>query len=63
MRGVYGYAVKPGLMLKNPAEGLERRRAVQAQMQIPTRDQFKQLVAAIRASDGRAESIRKAQLV
>lgn len=61
MRGVFGYAVKLGLMLKNPAEDLERRRVVQAQMQIPTRDQFKQLVAAIRASDGRADSIRKAQ--
>lgn len=61
MRGVFGYAVKLGLMLKNPAEDLERRRVVQAQMQIPTRDQFKQLVSAIRASDGRADSIKKAQ--
>lgn len=61
MRGIFGYAVKLGLMINDPSDGIERRRVVQAQMQIPTRDQFKQLVAVIRASDGRTESIRKAQ--
>ena len=60
-RGVFGYAEKLGLMLKHPAEDLERRRVVQAPMQIPTRDQFKQFVATIRASDGRADRIRKSQ--
>lgn len=60
MRAVFAYAVKLGLMLKNPAEDIERRRVVQAKIQIPTLEQFRRLVAAIRESDGREDSKRKA---
>jgi hypothetical protein len=34
MRGVFAYAMKIGLILKNPAQGIERRRVVQATMLI-----------------------------
>jgi integrase len=61
MRAVFAYAVKLGLMLKNPAEDIERRRVVQAKIQIPTREQFKKLTAAIRESDGREGSKIKAK--
>lgn len=61
MRNVFGYAVKIGLLLNNPAEGIERRRVVQAKIQIPSREQFKALVAAIRESDGREDSKHKAR--
>ena len=61
MRSVFNYAVKLGLILNNPAADLQRRRVVQAKIQIPTRDQFKRLVAAIRESDGRTASKAKAK--
>ncbi|MBL9216716.1 MAG: site-specific integrase [Opitutaceae bacterium] len=61
MKSVFGYAVKNGLILHNPAEDLQRRRVVQAQITIPTREQFKQLVTAIRQSDGRTDSKAKAK--
>jgi len=61
MRAVFAYAVKLGLMLKNPAADIERRRVTQAKIQIPTREQFRKLVAAIRESDGRENSRRKAK--
>jgi integrase len=60
MRAVFNYAMKLGLILRNPAEDIERRRVVQTEIQIPTREQFKNLVAAIRRSDGREDSQRKA---
>lgn len=61
MRSVFGYAVKLGLILRNPAEDLQRRRVVQAQIQIPNREQFKTLIAAIRQSDGYTANQKKAQ--
>jgi integrase len=61
MRAVFGYAVKLGLMLTNPAADIERRRVVQLPIQIPTREQFRALIAAIRESDGRDDSKRKAK--
>jgi len=61
MRGVFRYAMKLGLILSDPSDDLERRRVTQAPVQIPSREQFKQLVAAIRASDGRLDSQRKAK--
>jgi integrase len=61
MRSVFGYAAKLGLILKNPAEDLKRRKVVQAQIQIPSRKQLQKLIAAIRESDGRPDSQRKAK--
>ena len=60
MRAIFDYAVGLGLLLQNPAKGIKRKPIVQAKMIIPTREQFRQLVAAIRASDGRADSQAKA---
>lgn len=61
MRGVFDYAVKHGLMLANPAKDIQRKRIVQKAITIPTREQFKQLIATIRQSDGRLDSQRKAK--
>lgn len=61
MKSVFTYAVKNGLILRNPAEDLERRRVVPATITIPTREQFKQLIAAIRQSDGRLDSQAKSK--
>jgi integrase len=60
MRSIFGYGVNLGLLLKNPAEDIERRRVVHQQMQTPTREQFRKLVATIRESDGRKDSQAKA---
>jgi len=56
MRAVLDYAVKAGLMLSNPAKDIKRKRILQAKVEVPTRDQFKRLIATIKASDGRADS-------
>jgi integrase len=61
MRAIFAYGVKLGLLLKNPAEDIERRRVIHQQMQIPTRDQFRRLIATIRESDGRADSQARAR--
>jgi len=61
MRAVFDYAVQLGLMLSNPAKDIKRRKVLQKPMVIPTREQFKNLVAAIRESDGRTGSQRQAK--
>ncbi len=61
MRGVLDYAVSLGLMLSNPARDIKRKRIVQAQIVVPSREQFRELIAAIRRSDGRLGSQAKAK--
>lgn len=61
MRAVFNYAAKLGLILKNPTKDIQRRRLVQAKIHIPTREQFRNLIAAICQSDGREDSQRKAK--
>lgn len=61
MRAVFEYAVRLGLMLSNPAKDIKRRKVVQTPMVIPTREQFRKLVAEIRENDGREDSQRKAK--
>jgi integrase len=61
MRAVFDYSVRLGLMLSNPAKDIKRRKVVQKPMVIPTRDQFRKLVAAIRENDGRQDSQEKAK--
>jgi integrase len=53
LRAVFDYAVDHGLMLANPAKKIKRRKVIHSPMTIPTREQFRQLVDAIRESDGR----------
>jgi integrase len=60
LRSIFDYAVRLGLTLSNPAKDIKRRKIVQARIAIPTREQFRQLIATIRQSDGRADSQAKA---
>lgn len=60
MKRVFDYAVERGLILGNPASHIRRRKIPQAEIAVPTREQFQELIAAIRASDGRASSQKKA---
>jgi integrase len=61
MRAVFDYSVRLGLMLSNPAKDIKRRKVVQKPMVIPTREQFRKLVATIRENDGRQDSQAKAK--
>ncbi|NBV25015.1 MAG: site-specific integrase [Proteobacteria bacterium] len=61
MNGVFNFAVRQGLILANPARDIQRRKIPQARITIPTRQQFQQLVATIRHSDGRQGSQRQAK--
>jgi integrase len=61
MRAVFDYSVRLGLMLSNPAKEIKRRKVVQKPMVLPTREQFRKLVAAIRENDGRQDSQEKAK--
>jgi integrase len=61
MRMIFDFAVEKGLMLTNPAAGIKRRRVTKKEMIIPTRDQLKSLIEAIRVSDGRLDSQQKAK--
>jgi integrase len=61
MRSVFDYALRQGLVFTNPARDIKRRRITQAKITVPTREQFQKLVAAIRQSDGRLDSQRKAK--
>ncbi len=61
MRAVFDYAVRLGLMLNNPAKEIQRKKIVQARIVVPTLQQFRDIVATIRQSDGRADSQAKAK--
>jgi integrase len=60
IKNVFNYAIENGLILSNPAAHIKRRRIVQAEINVPSREQFQSLVATIRHSDGRPDSQRKA---
>jgi integrase len=61
MRLVFDYALAKGLILSNSAHGIKRKKIRTKEICIPSRDQFEKLIAAIRESDGRADSQRKAK--
>ncbi len=56
MRAVFDYAKGQGLLLRNPAQSIKRKRLLPAKIEVPSREQFLELVKAIRFSDGRAQS-------
>ncbi len=56
LNGIFEYAAEQGIVLKNPAGSIKRRRVVQSPIVIPTRDQFRKLIETIRESDGRTLS-------
>ena len=61
MRATLDCAVRQGLILTNPALNIKRRKIIQARIVVPTLEQFQKLVAAMRISDGRADSQNKAK--
>jgi integrase len=61
LKPIFEYAVKLGLMLSNPARDIKRRKLVQKRIVVPSREQFRKLVQAIRESDGRLDSQEKAK--
>ena len=61
MRGVFAYAVEIGLRVDNPAAHIERKPIRSQRPTVPTREQFRQLVAAVRESDARPDSQAKAK--
>jgi integrase len=57
MKAVFEYAIAQGILYRNPAKSIKRKRIVSLrEKHIPTRAQFPKLIAAIRKSDGRPES-------
>ena len=50
---ILDYAMREGLILENPARVVERRKQPQAKVIIPTKAQFKTLLATLRQSDVR----------
>ena len=50
------HCVERGVMLENSAESIKRKRIIQAKIAIPSKDEFRRLVQAIRQSDGRPDS-------
>ena len=61
MRAVFDYAQRHGLLLSNPASDIKRPKITFAKIVVPSREQFKNLVAAIRYSDGRPDSQTKSK--
>lgn len=49
MRAVFKFALEHGMILRSPTDGIKRRRIVSKPTNVPTREQFQQAVAAIRA--------------
>jgi integrase len=56
MRGVFGYAVKRGLILNDPTRDIERRKTQYRPVVIPTRDEFKALVVQLHKTYKHAEA-------
>ena len=49
MRAVFAFAVEQGMILRNPAAGIKKPRIVSKKSNVPTREQFAQVITAIRA--------------
>jgi integrase len=52
LRLILDYAVAKGLILDNPALAIKRRKVVPERITVPSRDQFQQIIKAIRDTDG-----------
>lgn len=61
MKMIFDHAIAQGIILGNPAAQIGRKKQEKKEMTIPTRDQFRRLVEAIRHSDGRSDSQQKAK--
>jgi integrase len=61
MKAVFKYAAKHGFILSNPASEIKRKKISNRKIQTPARDQFQQIIAEMRFSDGRNDSQTKAK--
>jgi integrase len=61
LKAVFDFALNRGLILSNPAKHIKRRKIVSKQVVVPSLDQFKQLVSAIRLSDGKLDNQKKSK--
>jgi site-specific recombinase XerD len=61
MKTVFEFALERGLILSNPAKHIKRRKVISKQIVVPSLDQFKQLVSAIRLSDGKKDNQKKSK--
>jgi site-specific recombinase XerD len=57
LRLVFAYAISHGLLMDNPAAGIRRRRLDTAAVVIPSRQQFRMLVADMRTRAMNAANI------
>jgi integrase len=62
LRNVFKHAMDIGLRVDNPAAHIKRKPMHTRRPSVPTREQFRQLLAAIRASDGRPSKQAQARL-
>jgi integrase len=60
---VFNYGIQHGLLLDNPTAGLKRRRLDTPVMVIPTKEQFKLLIAEMRRPDDPCNAGRQADTV
>jgi integrase len=49
---ILDHAVSKGLLLDNPAQTIQRRKVVSEKIAVPSREQFQQIITAIRDADG-----------
>jgi len=56
MKSTFKYALIHGFILSNPAAEIKRKKISNCKIQTPAREQFQQIVAQMRLSDGRKES-------
>ena len=61
LKAVFDFALNRGLILSNPAKHIKRRKIISKQIVVPSLDQFKQLISAIRQSDGKKDNQEKSQ--
>ena len=61
MKSVFKYAVNHGLILANPAASIKRKKISNRKILTPAREQFQEIVAEMRKSDGRSDSQEKAK--
>jgi integrase len=61
MKSAFKYALKHGFILSNPAVEIKRKKISNCKIQTPSRDQFQQIVAQMRFSDGREDSQEQAK--
>jgi integrase len=61
MNAVFQYTVRHGLILTSPAANVERPTVRQPKIQVPSLSDFRQIIAAIRESDGRPGSQQRAK--